>query len=372
MGSSGISEITDDLQTEIEESTGIPEIIRDIQTEIEEAAIDAANYAFNMSEIQFSFTCAPKLFHYCSLETFYSIIESNCFWLSHPKFMNDISEYKYSIRTTKKCLCQYNQKIPENDALKKFFTQIESSIDEYESGFKGFDENKYEKLYFFTCFTSDGDNLPMWSIYRGKNIGLSIELDFSDKDYFVSSDKKGSGEHSPFDSYLYPVIFTDIEYKEDKIRETINIFLNRIRDYYNTRQPKFYNYQILVDKIISEEIVKYLINISSYLKNSNFNYEKETRLLLRKYDPKDVKFRVRDKFIVPYIEFPLEEKEDENKNKEKKKFNKPIIPIKSITISPNAEEPKLVIASIRAFLNHKGYNINKINIEHSNIPFKPR
>lgn len=357
-------------------SSEISEIIDDLKTEIEEASIDAANYAFNMKEIQFSFTCAPKIFHYCSLETFYSIIESNCFWLSHPKFMNDISEYKYSISKTKKFLYQYNQKIPANDASKQLLSQIESSIDEYESGFKGFDEDKYEKLYFFTCFTSDGDNLPMWSIYRGKNIGLSIELDFSDEDYFVSSNQKGRGKHSPFVGYLSPVIFADIEYKEDKIRETINIFLNRIRDYYNSHQTVFYNYKTLIDKIVSEEIAKYLINISSYLKNSNFSYEKEARLLLRTYEQKDVKFRVRDKFIVPYIEFPLEEKiiEDENKNpiKKKEKFNKPIIPIKSITISPNAEEPKLVIASIRAYLNHKGYNINKIKIDHSTIPYKPR
>ena len=343
-------------------SSTISEIIDDLKTEIEEASIEAANYAFNMRELQFSFTCAPKIFHYCSLETFYSIIESNCFWLSHPKFMNDISEYKYSIRTTKKCLCQYNQKIPANDASKQLLSQIESSIDEYESGFKGFDEDKYEKLYFFTCFTSDGDNLPMWIIYRGKNIGLSIELDFFDKDYFVSSNQKESKEHSPF--LGSPVIFADIEYKEDKIRETISIFLDHIRNYYNSQQTMFYNNQKLIDKIVSEEIAKYLINISSYLKNSNFSYEKETRLLLITYEQKDVKFRVRDKFIVPYIEFPL----DNNKQK----FNKPIIPIKSITISPNAEEPELVIASIRAYLNHKGYNINKIKIDQSTIPYKPR
>ena len=101
-------------------------------------------------------------------------------------------------------------------------------------------------------------------------------------------------------------------------------------------------------------------------KNSNYSYEKETRFFLRKYEQENVKFRVRDKFIVPYIEFPLEE--DENK----KKIDKPVIPIFSITVSPNAVEPDLVIASIRAFLNHKGYNIDKIAIEQSPISFKYR
>ena len=36
------------------------------------------------------------LYHYCSLNSFFSIINSNCFWLSYPKFMNDPSEYKNS------------------------------------------------------------------------------------------------------------------------------------------------------------------------------------------------------------------------------------------------------------------------------------
>uniref|UniRef100_UPI00386DDD3A hypothetical protein n=1 Tax=Ruminobacter sp. TaxID=2774296 RepID=UPI00386DDD3A len=97
--------------------------------------------------------------------------------------------------------------------------------------------------------------------------------------------------------------------------------------------------------------------------------------ILYKYESEDIKFRVRDKFIVPYIEFPLEEKkevEDGNEKKIKKKFDKPIIPIKSITISPNAEEPELVKASIWAFLNHKGYKIKREDIKQSTIPFKPR
>ncbi len=345
-------------------------IMNDFQSEIENAAEEAIKNAIDFNRITFSFSCAQRLFHYCSLETFYSIIESNCFWLSHPKFMNDISEYKNSIRVIKNFFEEYNKTITEDDNSKDFFEKIIKSVDRYEKEFKGFDENKYEVQYFFTCFTSDGDNLPMWSIYRGKNIGLSIELDFSDKDYFV----KVPGRNDEVSPFLSNAILTDIEYEENKTKETINIFLNHIKNYYN--KNNFNRYTKVVNELASDAIVLYLINMSSYLKNSNFSYEQETRLVLRIYDPKDIKFRVRDKFIVPYIEFPLEEKivdsEDETKISKKKKFDKCIIPIKSITISPYTEEPELVKASIEAFLNHKGYNIDKIKINQSTIPFKPR
>ena len=355
----------------------ISEAIDLCQSAMDKASEKAQENLFDNKKVKIPFTQAQKLYHYCSLETFYNVIESNCFWLSHPKFMNDLSEYKYSIRVTKNFLHKYNKKNNDDDS-KKLFQQIESNIKEYESRFKGFDEDKYEKLSFFTCFSSDGDSLPMWSMYRGKNIGLAMGLDFTDKDYFVKTPVHSNGviqevEMSPFNGVPH-YLFSDIEYRADKIRNAIEIFLDHIRDFYNVHQTKFNNeVKRYAKEFLSKETTLYLINMSINLKNKKFSYENETRFVLNKYESRDIKFRVRDKFIVPYIEFPLkEEVKDENKIKEKKKFDEPIIPIKSITISPNAEEPKLVIASIRAYLNHKGYNINKIKIKQSTIPFKPR
>lgn len=345
--------------------------------------IDNAIYAatYEPSEkIEIPYSESKKLYHYCSLETFYSIIESNCFWLSHPKFMNDLSELEYAIGITKKFLQEYNQTIDDQDNSINLLKQIESNFELYESVFKGIDEDKYKKLGFFACFSSDGDSLPMWSVYKGKNIGLAIGLDFSDENYFVdfpvSSDNNSKAEKkSPF--YTPPhCYFSDIEYQEDKMQKSINIFLDHIKRYYNSNQTELNGETNHAKEYLSKVAAYTLINMSLDLKNSNFSYEKETRLMLFGYKEEDVKFRVRDKFIVPYIEYPLEEKEveDENKNKIKKKvkIDKPIIPIKSITISPNAEEPELVKASIWAFLNHKGYKIDKKEIKQSSIPFKPR
>ena len=156
-----------------------------------------------------------ELYHYCSLETFYNIVESNCFWLSHPKFMNDLSEHKYSIETTKKFLQEYNKTIDKNDTSKDLLNLIESNILDYEGKFKGLDEDKYE-LEFFTCFSSDGDSLPMWSMYRGKDIGLAIGLDFTDEKYFIDNPKQRGEDiqiekRSPFFHSNF-CIFTRISY----------------------------------------------------------------------------------------------------------------------------------------------------------------
>lgn len=344
--------------------------------------IDTATYeaTYNPSEkVEIPYSEAKELYHYCSLESFYSIIESNCFWLSHPKFMNDLSEQEYAIGTTKKFLQEYIQNINEKDNSRRLLKLIGSKFELCESKFKGFDEDKYKKHGFFTCFSSDGDSLPMWSMYKGKNIGLAIGLDFSDEKYFVdlpvSRDKDSDIKKiSPF--YNPPhYYFSDIEYQEDIIKKSINIFLDHIRNYYNSSKTELNNDINYAENYLASKAAFTLMTLSLDLKNSNFNYEKETRLILLEYKEEDVKFRVKDKFIVPYIEFPLEEKkevEDGNEKKIKKKFDKPIIPIKSITISPNAEEPELVKASIWAFLNHKGYKIDKKQIIQSPIPYKPR
>lgn len=306
---------------------------------------------------KFSFT--KPLYHYCSLETFYNIIDSNCFWLSHRKFMNDLSEFRYSIEVINNLLREYINPINKSASsdLKQLLTQIELCFNIWKYEFSICDENKYKTLCFFTCFSSDGDSLPMWSTYKGKNVGISIGLNFQDNNYYVEKkDKK-----SPFFS---STSFVDISYEENFIRQAIKTLLTPIINYYNEHLTEFKSNIKYVNDFISQEVAANLTNMSNFLKNSNFSYEKETRLMLFGYKEEDVKFRVRDKFIVPYIEFPL----DNNKQK----FNKPIIPIKSITISPNAEEPELVIASIRAYLNHKGYNINNIKIEQSTIPYKPR
>lgn len=333
--------------------------------------IDKATYAatYDPSEkVELPFSEEKKLYHYCSLETFYNIVESNCFWLSHPKFMNDLSEYRYAIETSKKFLQEYNKTINDNDNSKNLLKLIESIFELYEIRFNGIDEDKYKKHGFFTCFSSDGDNLPMWSMYKGKNIGLAIGLDFSNENYFVdlpeSSDTGSKIEkRSPF---CNPPLcfFSDIEYQKSRKEKEINVFLDHVRHFYKSNQTEL-NGNIKDSNIyLASKVAFTLINMSFDLKDSHFDYEKETRFILYGYKEEDVKFRVRDKFIVPYIEFPL----DNNKQK----FNKPIIPIESITISPNAEEPELVKASIWAFLNHKGYKIDKNKITQSTIPFKPR
>lgn len=330
-------------------------------------------------------TKLKDLYHYCSLETFYSIIESNCFWLSHPKFMNDLSEHQYAIGTTNKFLQEYNKTIDENDASKDLLNLMESNLKKYEEAFVGAADDKYKKLAFFTCFSSDGDSLPMWSMYKGKNIGLAIGLDFLDEKYFVDSDKDSKNKKmSPFDDKL--CCFSNMRYEEDKIKKEMKIFLDSIRRTYSMAQTQFNTDAEIAKSYLSIEVPFSLINMSLNLKNNHFHHEKETRMMFFGYKEEDVKFRVRDKFIVPYIEFPRkeveveEEKEVEDESKKKikvkikakVKFNKPIIPIKSITISPNAEEPELVKASIWAFLNHKGYKIDKDKITQSTIPYKPR
>lgn len=308
-----------------------------------------------------------KLYHYCSLEAFYSIIESNCFWLSHPKFMNDLSEHKYYAIVVRDCIEKYIEKVAHNDKSRSFLELIYAEICNRIKSSSIFDKNEYSLLPFIACFSSDGDNLPMWSMYTGKNVGISIGLDFTDKAYFASylgTDQKEI-EISPF-RIVPDSCFSDMIYEKTRVELAISAYLDHMKSFYCNSIDNFSNgkkYTIdNINEFISNESASWLMLKSIKLKNINFTYEQETRFELSRYNNADIKYRVKDKFIVPYIEYPPKTKENE----------KPLIPISSIMISPNAEEPELVIDSIRGFLKMKGYSIDKIDIRQSDIPFKPR
>lgn len=300
------------------------------------------------------------LYHYCSLTSFFSIINSNCFWLSYPKFMNDLSEYKNS----KEVIIENLEKCKSNSILNLGFSQIVEQIIEK---IKSFDEDpgsdlEYKKYDFCISFTSENDSLPMWCGYTGKDVGVSIGLNFADSKYFYAG-RWNLFEPKPRGR------FVDLIYDNNKLARIVKDYFDGMVKYYNTLTVSDRN--ILQSRFI-HEMVSFYLSCTYYFKNSNFEYEKETRFTYSVLgDTRIIKYRVKNNFIVPYMEYPplpIEINRDEliiSRNS----YSLPII---SVMISPNTEEPNMVLDSIKAYLHSHGYDVEKIHFGKSKIPFKSR
>lgn len=223
------------------------------------------------------------------------------------------------------------------------------------------DDLEYQKYPFCISFTSKEDYLPMWFGYTGTNIGISIGFNFSNSDYFFEKrsnlfDPKPRGR------------FVDLIYDNSKLEKLVRVHMDAVFNYLNSE--KVVN-KFMISRI-THEAANFFRSCTSYFKNSDFEYEKETRFTYRVHkDIKSINFRVKNNFIVPYLEYPPLPVEI---HREKLEINRSDykLPITSIMISPNAEEKDMVLDSIKAYMHLKGYDIQKINFNKSGIQYIPR
>lgn len=162
--------------------------------------------------------------------------------------------------------------------------------------------------------------------------------------------------------------FVDLIYDNSKLEKLVRVHMDAVFNYLNSE--KVVN-DFMISRI-THEAANFFRSCTSYFKNSDFEYEKETRFTYRVHkDIKSINFRVKNNFIVPYLEYPPLSVEI---HREKLEINRSDykLPITSIMISPNAEEKDMVLDSIKAYMHSKGYDIQKINFNKSGLPFRPR
>lgn len=116
----------------------------------------------------------PVLYHYCSINTFISIIENQCVWLSDAEKTNDETELKWLFSEMKEILDNYLSKYSScysNELLletKKVVCKIIEGLI-----FKKMPITKNSKS-FLTCFSEADDLLSQWRGYGNDGKGLAI------------------------------------------------------------------------------------------------------------------------------------------------------------------------------------------------------
>lgn len=286
------------------------------------------------------------LYHYCSVSTFYSIINKNSIWLSSLSLSNDYMEGKLATETVDRLLGKSGMTVSNRDSIRHIIHAT---------------QRMFDGLGF--CLSQHPDLLSQWRGYADDGQGFSIGFS---KPYL----KKLSTQKSEGNLCLK---LCEAIYKPEKQEAALKKVFEKIKtiiDSEKFEEPRLFSRDKMLYNI---ELLKnnweHFINIAFELlpnlytlKNIAFKEEDEWRLishLLRNYESFrenhqwiSVNFRVARNRLIPYQEICLEDID------EMKRINEVYIGPKNIT--PEDE--------VKRFLFLHGYN--EVNIHRSSATYR--
>ncbi len=202
-----------------------------------------------------------RVYHYCSVETFFKMISTSSIRLSNIAKSNDSEELIY----IKPFLCQVVKQMTliYNNMLPKDYRIAENTIDYF------IDEsfNELSKSYYVACFSQERSLLSQWARYGENAMGISIGFN---TDEFVRL------QVSPYTGF----VFGKIVYDTSQIGQVLeNIFKKEIEPSWINGNDS-YNQSLVINCISS--IVSTMSYYSALYKNPFFLEEREWRLI---YNP---------------------------------------------------------------------------------------
>ena len=195
----------------------------------------------------------PYVYQYRSLENFWQIIKSDCFWATNARFSNDYKEQQLG-----------KQKINE---------VIGEDIKEELQG-----------DCYIVCFCDDGDKLSQWRGYAEE--GVSIGFDFRNiRPFYI--ERKEQDEDTPICVYnsCYRVVYIDEKTDEMELIEQFKLSVTR-------------------DKNNLIHLKKKAFDVIPYVKHSGFLEEAESRLMFSDNEAdlsQCIRYRDNKGIKIPYI-----------------------------------------------------------------------
>lgn len=269
-------------------------------------------------------------YHYCSIDTFFKIIDQSTIRLSNPYKMNDTKEYSWLLNLLPEVVEEYIaiiEDVHEKERYKEFYVDLSKQI---------FDDYYYEKEPpYIACFSKEGDILSQWRSYADKSRGVAIgfcleeivnrsSIELVEVEYGTSNQKK--------------LLLNAL--KESGIEDSQNLDFGRMKHMFTAST-------IVLDNILCKSIG---------CKNPAFKEENEVRLVYEPngYHPKkttyelpisDIQFRNDREKLISYFELNFSEIKNDV--------------IKEIYIGSNS---KLNDNDLRLFLESRGYDLYYLDI----------
>lgn len=283
------------------------------------------------------------VYHYTTINVLNDIInnyreseDKNHFvlWASSAYAMNDSSEMLYGWEVTSRSFLQYEESnnVSPKRSLSVFMKQIIDS-DVANVFYQHF--YREELTPFVLSFSENRDNLPMWSMYGEKGMGVCLCFD---KERLSVVDEQFIA--MPLLNVLY---VNQSDNNENASKILGEVIANQYIDYLGKKRTTFR------DKVLA--ISPALAIISAYIKDFTFKYENEMRIPIRAVDiHKSVHFRTSTYGnIIPFIKVPI-----------------PIKSLKEIIIGPCVQSDSIK----RGLLLDMSISGLKIPISVSNIPYR--
>lgn len=300
------------------------------------------------------------VYHYCSLDTFFTIFSNSTIRLSNISKSNDSEEITYLLPKMKKFCTDlfnsYNDLFPNEYKLQKDFIN-----NVFDSKF-----NETSLNFYVMCFSEEPDLLSQWRGYANDACGVSIGFS-TDSFYPLARSIRSSYN------------FSQVRYSLDDLYEQIKKYTNNVIEQNFSGDPK--NDSMVLLNMVDTTLSTILYNSILY-KNPNFNEEKEWRLV---YNPFGNIRKIMDKmsyydrmsetfnksiekggFVRNPMTFHISEDKivshiDLSFSSIKRSF------IKEIIIGSKANINDL---DLELFLLSNGYNPMKIYIHKSDIPYR--
>lgn len=213
------------------------------------------------------------IYHYCSTETFFSIVTNKCLRLSDITKTNDYLEKEWSLRVQEEVLENILNSIFQDRKI-DFDPYKEDTILGYGNFFDIFKVSQNSLLSstaFTSCFSKNGDLLSQWRAYASDGTGVSIGFD-----------SKAFGKLATLCSDFY---LTDIFYKKSEqvkaVTEVISDFFDELTErYLSDNSPlSFGSYIEENDDWVCPQLALRLLPINHSLKNTAFIEECEQRII---------------------------------------------------------------------------------------------
>jgi len=305
------------------------------------------------------------VYHYCSMDTFYSIIKNRTIRLSDITKSNDSMEVLWILKYINEIFNGVYEK-KTSDEVKLSFPFQEFQKYSRNSGFT-FDNLNENSTCFVFCLSESSDQLSQWRGYAddGKGVSIGIKLELL-KELGIPIDSNDPDRFLMFDKVKY------LESKQRAIvRKVAENLIEGINKFYSTNNrlgSKPDNYDKKLDDFF-EDAYSDLFEKSVFCKNVFFKEEHEWRLChIRGRKPSDfynsknglilkhgitlknLSFLEKDSKLIPYLDIDFSRK------------NPNIDFISTIVIGPKASSS---IVDVRNFLLSEHLDIANILIEKS-------
>ncbi len=307
------------------------------------------------------------VYHYCSLESFLSIMTNNTIRLTNISKSNDRAEIQYCFDVFEKTLrdscIEFSKKYVDNTEIKKHFSDID-----YDSLVAKAVVND-SLIYYVACFSSEPDLLSQWRGYA--NDGKGVAIGFYSKNFMDAQDLK---------NVKYAKVIYDKHAVKIELHDYIIQKLKRVHDKAGVSASPF-SYDTAINDIISG-----MVYYAVFYKNPAFSEESEWRLvfypfgnirnLLIDHKYKDMSS---NQLFYDRMHEPIEyEKDYHGLKRGKLQFkctddkiisyvDMNFASIKDLMLAEIVVGPKSNIddKDLRLFLLYNGYDLSRINIRKS-------